>query len=75
VVLDIGMPEMDGLAVCQHLQQSYGTTGIPVLMLSARVRDTDIELGYTAGADDYMIKPFRPQDLLDRVRALVASGA
>jgi DNA-binding response OmpR family regulator len=71
VVLDIGMPEMDGIAVCRHLQQYAGTANIPVLMLSARVRDADVELGYTAGADDYMVKPFSPQDLLHRIEGLL----
>jgi DNA-binding response OmpR family regulator len=74
VVLDIGMPEMDGLDVCRHLQQHTSTTGIPVLLLSGRTHDRDIELGHAAGADDYMIKPFNPQDLLHRVNDLLAGA-
>jgi two-component system alkaline phosphatase synthesis response regulator PhoP len=73
VVLDIGMPAMDGLAVCQHLHQDPGTADIPVLMLSARVRDSDIALGFTVGADDYMTKPFNPQDLINRVKNLMTA--
>ena len=75
VVLDIGMPELDGIAVCRQLAEHAGTTDIPVLMLSGRTRDADIELGHAAGADDYMIKPFNPQDLLHRVNGLLAAAA
>lgn len=74
VVLDIGMPEMDGLTVCRQLHQGAATTHIPVLMLSGRVNDTDIERGRTAGADDYMIKPFNPQDLLHRINDLLTAA-
>ena len=72
-VLDINMPAMDGLEVCENLRRDAGTAGIPVLMLSARVNDSDVELGYSAGADDYMIKPFNPQELLRRLSGLLAA--
>ncbi|MBM2614793.1 response regulator [Actinoplanes sp. LDG1-06] len=73
-VLDINMPAMDGLEVCENLRRDAGTATIPVLFLSARVNDSDIELGYSAGADDYMIKPFNPQELLRRLSGLLAAA-
>ncbi|MBL7258495.1 response regulator transcription factor [Paractinoplanes lichenicola] len=74
-VLDINMPAMDGLEVCQNLRRDEGTANIPVLMLSARVNDSDIESGYGAGADDYMTKPFNPQELLRRLEGLLSDSA
>jgi len=74
IILDIGMPGMDGLSVCHQLHSDRLTAEIPVLMLSGRSRETDIELGYTVGADHYMIKPFVPAELVQRVRWLFMSG-
>jgi DNA-binding response OmpR family regulator len=62
---------VSNIDVCRNLRQHTRTTGIPVLMLSARTRDTDIQLGHAAGAHDHMIKPFNPQDLLHRVEDLI----
>jgi DNA-binding response OmpR family regulator len=61
-------------AVCEQLQQHTGTARVPVLMVSARYHDADVERGYSAGADDYIIKPFHPQDLVNRVAGLVAAA-
>ncbi|MBU2663971.1 response regulator [Actinoplanes bogorensis] len=72
-VLDINMPAMDGLEVCANLRRDARTAGIPVMFLSARVGDSDVERGYSAGADDYMIKPFNPQELLRRLSGLLAA--
>jgi DNA-binding response OmpR family regulator len=74
ILLDVGMPGLDGLAVCEQLQQHTGTARVPVLMVSARYHDADVERGYSAGADDYIIKPFHPQDLVNRVAGLVAAA-
>jgi DNA-binding response OmpR family regulator len=73
LVLDIGMPEMNGLTVCERLQDDPGTARIPVLILSARSQDSDIARGYTVGADHYMTKPFSPNDLVDRVQDLLSA--
>nr|WP_221382969.1 response regulator [Actinoplanes polyasparticus] len=73
VVLDIGMPGMDGLTVCQQLQGLARTAGIPVLILSGRGRDIDVSLGFTVGAGDYIVKPFHPDDLINRVSRLLAT--
>ena len=71
VVLDIDMPGIDGLAVCQQLNALARTSRIPVLMLSGRSRDLDVSLGRTMGADEYMVKPFHPEDLVETVGRLL----
>jgi len=75
VILDVVMPGLDGLSVCYQLHSSADTAQIPVLMLSGRGRQVDIDLGLTVGADDYLIKPFSPAELIRRVRwLLLANG-
>jgi two-component system phosphate regulon response regulator PhoB/two-component system alkaline phosphatase synthesis response regulator PhoP len=75
VILDVAMPGLDGLSVCYELHSSSATAQIPVLMLSGRGRQVDIDLGLTVGADDYLIKPFSPSELIRRVRwLLLANG-
>jgi DNA-binding response OmpR family regulator len=74
VILDVVMPVLDGLSVCYELHSSASTAGIPVLMLSGRDRQVDIDLGRTVGADDYLVKPFSPPELLRRVRSLLYRG-
>ncbi|HBF37966.1 MAG TPA: DNA-binding response regulator [Firmicutes bacterium] len=66
VVLDIMMPEMDGLEVCRHIRSNFN---IPILFLSARDRDIDKIIGLEIGADDYMTKPFSIQELTTRIKA------
>jgi DNA-binding response OmpR family regulator len=66
VVLDIMMPEMDGLEVCRNIRNNYN---IPILFLSARDRDIDKVIGLEIGADDYMTKPFSIQELTSRIKA------
>ncbi|AWK10685.1 DNA-binding response regulator [Streptomyces spongiicola] len=69
IVLDVMMPRLDGLAVCRSLRAQGVRT--PVLMLTARVEVTDRVAGLDAGADDYLVKPFEPAELLARLRALL----
>jgi DNA-binding response OmpR family regulator len=71
VVLDIMMPEMDGLAFCEELRHHPQTETIPILFLSARWRTDDVVRGLDAGADDYLSKPFELKELNARVRALL----
>jgi len=68
IVLDIMMPEMDGLEVCKRVREKYS---IPILMLSAKVEDMDRIEGILTGADDYVCKPFNHLELTVRIRALL----
>jgi DNA-binding response OmpR family regulator len=73
VVLDLGLPGLDGLEVCRRLRaEGHGT---PVLILTARADEVDTVVGLDAGADDYVTKPFRLAELLARVRALLRRGS
>jgi len=68
VVLDLNLPEMDGLDVCRALRRE---SDVPVIMLTARVEETDRLIGLELGADDYITKPFSPRELVARVRAVL----
>ncbi|GAA2481220.1 response regulator transcription factor [Winogradskya humida] len=72
MILDVSMPGLDGLTVCHAIHRSRATADIPVLILSARARPYDIDLGFAIGADDYLTKPFSPNELLRRVHTLLA---
>ena len=69
IVLDLGLPDIDGLDVARQVR-AQGLT-IPILMLTARSEDSDLVVGLDAGADDYVTKPFRLAELLARVRAVL----
>lgn len=71
VVCDIMMPRMDGLTVARELKADPATAGIPILLLSAKAQQADVQAGTDAGADDYVTKPFDPLNLLERVRTLL----
>ena len=73
VVLDVGLPGIDGLTVCRRLRQKG--LSLPILMLTARDAVADRVDGLDAGADDYLVKPFAAAELLARVRALLRRGA
>jgi two-component system alkaline phosphatase synthesis response regulator PhoP len=68
MILDLNMPGMDGLDVCRAIRRE---SDIPVLMLTARVEETDRLIGLELGADDYVIKPFSPREVVARVRAIL----
>ncbi|HJS70775.1 MAG TPA: response regulator [Gaiellaceae bacterium] len=68
-VLDVMMPHLDGYELTRRLREHGPTTGIPIILLTARVQEPDLERGFEAGADDYVTKPFSPQALGERVQA------
>jgi DNA-binding response OmpR family regulator len=71
IVLDLMLPEMDGLQVCQTLRHDATTAAIPIIMLTARADEADRIHGLELGADDYVSKPFSPKELVARVGALL----
>jgi two-component system, OmpR family, phosphate regulon response regulator PhoB len=73
-VLDVSMPGMSGIDVCRLLRTDPATADISIIMLTARARDVDVELGLSAGADDYLIKPFSPRELVSRVQSQLGRG-
>jgi DNA-binding response OmpR family regulator len=71
-VLDVMMPGLNGYEVTQRLRADDATRDIPVILLTARVQEADVNRGFDAGADDYLRKPFSPQELRARVQAIMA---
>jgi len=75
VVLDMMMPKATGLEVTRSMREHAATKDIPVILLTARAQEGDVISGFDAGADDYVKKPFSPQDLQARVQALLERSA
>lgn len=71
ILLDLMLPDFDGLEVCKMLKQNPSWKDIPVLILTAKGDETDIVLGLEFGADDYIVKPFSPKELVARIRAVL----
>ena len=71
VILDLMLPGLDGFEVCKELKRSPTTKNIPILMLTARGEEVDRIVGLELGADDYVVKPFSPRELVLRVRAIL----
>jgi two-component system phosphate regulon response regulator PhoB len=71
IILDLMLPEVDGLDVCKVLRRDRSTAGIPIVMLTAKASETDRVLGLELGADDYVTKPFSPRELVLRVKRLL----
>jgi DNA-binding response OmpR family regulator len=71
VILDLMLPGMNGLEICKALRADTRTAALPVIMLTARGEESERILGLDVGADDYVVKPFSPQELMARVRALL----
>jgi DNA-binding response OmpR family regulator len=71
VVLDIGLPDIDGFEVCRRIR---ATTSLPVMFLTARDGEIDRVLGLELGADDYVVKPFSPREVVARVKAILRRG-
>ncbi|HEY8394364.1 MAG TPA: response regulator transcription factor, partial [Thermaerobacter sp.] len=68
IILDIMLPEVDGLTVCREVRK---TSQVPIIMLTARDEDVDRIVGLELGADDYVVKPFNPRELIARIRAVL----
>ncbi len=75
VLLDLLLPGIDGLELCRKLKMERMTQHIPIIMVSAKGEESDIVLGLGVGADDYITKPFRPKELIARVRAVLRRSA
>ena len=71
IVLDLMLPGIDGLDMCRELKQDARTRPVPILMLTARKEEVDRIVGLELGADDYVVKPFSPRELVLRVRAIL----
>ena len=71
VMLDLMMPEMDGLEVCRTLRSEPKTKRVPVIMLTAKAAEADRVVGLEMGADDYIVKPFSPREMVARVKAVL----
>ena len=70
-VLDVMMPKLDGFEVTRRIRADGATKAMPVILLTARAQDADVQAGFDAGADDYLRKPFSPQELRARVQAIL----
>ncbi len=72
VLLETMIPALSGFEVCRRLRREPVTADLPILMLSARTHERDVERGFAVGADDYVAKPFSPRELVSRVEAVLA---
>src|SRR5437764_459934 len=70
IILDIMLPDLDGLEVCRTLRQHEKSRRIPIIMLTARTEEVDRVVGFELGADDYVMKPFSPRELVLRVKSI-----
>jgi len=70
IILDIMLPDLDGLEVCKKLRRQEKTRRIPIIMLTARTQEVDRVVGFELGADDYVMKPFSPRELVLRVKSI-----
>jgi two-component system phosphate regulon response regulator PhoB len=71
IILDLMLPAIDGFEVCKALKQQQSISRIPIIILSAKSRETDKVVGLELGADDYITKPFSPRELIARIRAVL----
>jgi two-component system phosphate regulon response regulator PhoB len=74
IVLDLMLPEVDGLEVCKMLRRDSATSKVPIIMLTAKAAEIDRILGLELGADDYITKPFSPRELVLRVKRILQRG-
>jgi DNA-binding response OmpR family regulator len=72
ILLDVRMPRMTGYEACAKIKENKKTKDVPVMFLSAKGQDTEIQAGLTAGAVEYLLKPFAPDQLTTRIQAILA---
>ena len=75
ILLDVMMPDLDGFKVCQYLKENDDTKDIPIMFLTARGAEDDLETGRKAGADGFMTKPFQTIEVLKQIELLLAKKA
>lgn len=74
IILDIMLPKMDGFQVCKKIKEDKRFSHIPIIMLTAKGEEVDRVVGFELGADDYVVKPFSPRELILRVKAILKRG-
>ena len=74
VLLDLMLPSIDGIEICRQLKANSATRSISIIMVTAKGEESDIVLGLGIGADDYVLKPFRPRELIARVKSVLRRG-
>ena len=75
VILDWMMPKFTGIEVCRALRANPLTSALPIILLTAKTQEADVQRGFAAGADDYIAKPFSPPELTSRVNAVLARAS
>jgi DNA-binding response OmpR family regulator len=71
ILLDVRMPRMTGYEVCEQIKSNADTKDIPVVFLSAKGQESEVKMGIEAGADEYILKPFSPEQLVERVKSIL----
>mgnify|MGYP001766676154 CR=1 FL=1 len=74
ILLDVRMPHLTGYEVCERIKADERLQQIPVVFLSAKGQESEIQAGYQAGAEDYILKPFSPDQLILRVQQILSNG-
>ncbi len=72
ILVDWMMPKMTGIEVCRALRNNPVTSRIPIILLTAKAQEAEVERGFAAGVDDYIVKPFSPREMLGRIQAVLA---
>lgn len=72
ILLDVMMPKISGIEMCRRLRDDVATTDIPIILITAKAQEADVERGFAAGANEYIVKPFSPRDLVARVENMLA---
>lgn len=74
ILMDVRMPKMTGYEACKHLKEHESTQDIPVIFLSAKGQETEVRTGMDVGAEEYILKPFSPDQLTERIKTILARG-